>query len=77
MNFLQKISNKVHICLYNKPIVSRYISFNKRDIIYQCRCGKRKSYSIYREFGSSFPIETKILLSKQEYLDILNGCKEL
>jgi len=47
-----------HIHIYNTPIHSRYVSFSTREIIYECRCGKRCSKSVTKSFGSAFPIET-------------------
>ena len=43
---------------YEKPIISRYVSFGTRKIMYECKCGKRKSYYISVPFDIPFPIET-------------------
>jgi len=57
-----------------KPKLSRYISFSTRDILYECRCGKRKIKSITRDFGTPFPIETTTSLTHKEMQDaLLNG----
>jgi len=61
-----------HIHQY-KPIVSRYISFGARDIIYECRCGKREVRRVRRNFGDEFPIITATLLSKDDFDAILGG----
>ena len=46
-----------------KPILSRYISFNSRQILYESRNGHRKLVMVYRDFDSPFPIETTHFLS--------------
>lgn len=63
---------KVHCHSYLNPIVSRYISFNTRDIVYECRCGKRKIIRDYRPFDMPFPIETTNLITHQELEKIAN-----
>ena len=71
---LKKIIEKIHVCIFSKPIVSKYSTFNSRDIIYECRCGKRKSVNVYRNFGDSFPIETTNFLTEKDFKEIL--CNE-
>lgn len=63
---------KVHFHLYYKPIVSRYISFNTRDIVYECSCGKREIIRVYRFFGESFPIQTTHHITHKELQEIQN-----
>lgn len=56
------------------PKLSRYISFHTRDILYECKCGKRKIETVYRSFDDSFPIETTMLITHKEMQDaLLNG----
>lgn len=62
----------LHIHNFSKPIASRYVSFNTRDIIFECRCGDRKVKNIFKQFGESFPIETNTLISINEFNNILN-----
>lgn len=62
-----------HFHHYSKPVVSKYSGFNTRRIIYECRCGKRKEYHIYRRFGDAFPIETTDFTTHKEFDQILNG----
>ena len=42
-----------------------YISFNTRDIVYECRCGKRKIIRKYRPFDVPFPIATNFITRKE------------
>ncbi len=57
-----------------KPILSRYISFSSRDILYECKCGKRKIVNVYRDFDTPFPMETTMLLTHKDMQDaLLNG----
>ena len=57
---------KVHCHSYAKPIASSYVSFNSRDIVYECRCGERKIIREYRDFSDPFPIETSINMTRSE-----------
>lgn len=68
-----KIKKCFHFHNYSKPIYSKYVSFHVRDIIYECRCGKRKSKRTERTFSSTFPIETNICVGDEEFKRILNG----
>ena len=40
--------------------------------MYECRCGKRKIESVYRSFGSPFPIETTMFITNKEIQEIAN-----
>jgi hypothetical protein len=71
MKFLNKILAWLHTCNFSKPIVSKYVSFNKRDIIYECKCGKRKIIRVYRTFGIAFPIKTTNFITKEEFKKFL------
>lgn len=71
----KKIIEKIHVCIFSKPILSKYSTFNSRDIIYECRCGKRKVVNVYRNFGDYFPIETKNFLTDKEFKEILCNVK--
>lgn len=68
-NFLKKL----HVHWYNKPLVSQYGSFHVRYIIYECRCGYRKEYTITRGFDEDFPIPTTQLITDKEMKRILDG----
>lgn len=39
---LNKIRDYFHIHRYTQYVASRYVSFNSRDVIFECECGKRK-----------------------------------
>lgn len=69
---MDKIFKLLHIHIHINPIVSRYISFNTRDIIYECRCGDRCKRRVYRAYGDAFPIFTGSLNSKQ-FNEVLNN----
>lgn len=74
--WLKKIFEKMHVCIFSKPIISKYSTFNSRDIIYECRCGNKKDIKVYRGFGSDFPIKTTNFISDEEFLEILSQCNE-
>lgn len=69
---LTKIKKYLHIHRFNKPLVSMYVSFNIRNIIYQCKCGKKISKKVFIPYASPFPIETTLWLSKKDFNEILN-----
>lgn len=73
-NFINWLFNKkVHVHDY-KPIISRYVSFNSRDIMYECtKCYHKKHQYISRPFDISFPIETTAFISYNEFNDILKS----
>ena len=69
MRFTDYFPRKMHICYIGAtPIISRYVSFCTRDIIYECKvCGMRKIKRVYKPFGEAFPIETTPLITRQEF----------
>lgn len=72
MSWIKKIFDWLHACSFSKPIVSRYISFNTRDIVYECKCGRRKIIRIYRAFDVPFPIKTTHFITMKELEAIAN-----
>lgn len=62
---IKKIISLFHIHWFNKPIVSQYRTFHTRNIVFECRCGKRKCEQVYRAFGDPFPIETSFVTTKE------------
>lgn len=56
---------------FSKPIISKYVNFNSRDIIYQNIFGKRYVRRVYRDYGIPFPIPTTNLLTDEEFKNIL------
>jgi hypothetical protein len=48
---------------YFKPIVSRYVCFEAREILYECSCGKKELIMVYRKYAEPFPIETSYVTS--------------
>jgi len=66
IRFILKLFKKTHICWYNKPIVSRYITFGTRQIVYECRCGNRKAEKQYFGFDEEFPIITTPFLTEKD-----------
>lgn len=70
--FFNNLFKKSHVCWFGKPIISEYVSFHQRDIVYECKCGKRKLFRVYRDFDQPFPIETTIgSISTKEMNEIL------
>ncbi len=57
-----------HKCNFidGKAIASRYISFGTRDIVRECKCGKRAINREYYQYGDPLPIPTNILISHKE-----------
>jgi len=74
-NWIKKISEKLHIHNFSKPIVSRYVSFNTRDIVYECGCGKREIVRTHQPFGTPFPIATTMNITQKEIEKIANNRK--
>jgi hypothetical protein len=65
------LSKILHIHFYIKPIASQYVSFGGRNIIYECRCGKRRIEYVRKAYGDPFPIKTNILITDNEMQSIL------
>lgn len=61
-----------HKHLFDKPIVSRYVSFNYRDIIYSCSCGERKIIKVHADFDEPFPIQTSDLTREEFEKHLIN-----
>jgi hypothetical protein len=64
---------KLHFCIFSKPILSKYVTFNERDIIFKCRCGKKKIKRVYAAFSEPFPIETTNFISDKDFKKIANN----
>ena len=75
MNWLKQILKKIfpHKHDYCKPIASQYRSFNGRRVIYECSCGARKDFRVYKDFSDPFPIQTNINLSDKDFERILHA----
>ncbi len=69
---IKSIRKKLHVCYHNKPIISRYMSFHTREIIYECKCGHRQVERVTRAFSDPFPIETTSLIAYKEFGTHLN-----
>ena len=65
----------LHLCRFSHPIVSKYVGFETRNIIYQCKCGKRKCKKVTRTFEDNrdFPIKTSVMMTEKEFDIILAG----
>lgn len=72
LHLVRKIKNMAHVHKFNKPIISMYISFNSRDIVYECKCGYRQIFRINIPYEKSFPIETSNILTIKELESYLN-----
>lgn len=75
-NFWKWVKVKLHCHIYSAPIISRYISFHTREIVYRCRCGKM--VALREDFGLSqpFPIETSSV-SSEEIQALISGKIEM
>jgi len=71
MNIITKFFTPKHRHKHTKPIVSMYISFSTRDIIYECTCGHRESRREYFGFSEPLPIETAMNITNKEFLEYL------
>jgi len=65
--------NIFHIHIFNTPLASQYIGFNTRNIIWECRCGKRKLIQESRNFGEPFSMPTSNFMTTKEFEEILNN----
>jgi hypothetical protein len=71
MNIIKIILTKLHSHDYNKPIVSRYVSFSERDIVFECNCGKRQLLRERREFSDAFSMLTTMGITKTDVKKLL------
>lgn len=72
MNKLIKlIKDKIHFHSFDKPIKSAYVSFNTRDIIYECKCSKKKIIRVNLPFSIPFPIETTPFITTEDLKQLL------
>jgi hypothetical protein len=63
----EKLKILKHNCFPSKPLVSRYIGFNTRDIVYECKtCGNRKIIRLTLPFEKPFPIPTTSHITHKE-----------
>lgn len=62
----------LHIHRYNKPIISNYVSFSTRDVVWECRCGHRKLVRESRAFSSPFSLSWTVGLNNKEMEQVLN-----
>ena len=69
---LENGKNKLHVHSYDKPIISQYVSFNTRDIVYECKCGKRTIKRVYQSFSEPFPINTTPFITNEDLKKICN-----
>ena len=78
MRFIKWIKNKLQVHYFSKPIVSEYRSFNVRNIIFECRCGKRELRKEVRGFDEDFSMPTSHLVTTKQMNEILNlkRCKD-
>ena len=56
-----KILKKLfHIHYYSKVVISRYTSFNFREVIVECKCGDRKIKKVSYDSIHPFPTASEI-----------------
>jgi hypothetical protein len=73
MNIFDLVVRKLHIHVYGKPVVSMYRSFNYRDVIFECRCGKRIIKNVRHD--EIFPFETAYMIDRKEFEQYLTNNK--
>lgn len=64
------LKNYFHIHNYNKIIASQYLSFSYRNVVVECKCGKRRIE--IRHHDSVHPFETTSLITNKEMEDLCN-----
>ena len=69
---MKTILNLLHIHFHSTPIVSKYVSFHTRHIIFECSCGHRCTKEMTLPYGRGFPIYTGSL-SDREFNEVLHG----
>ncbi len=76
MNWIEKIKKKFHKHTYQIPVISRYRTFNYRDVIYECsKCGHRKiKEDIPGEWILPY-LETADILSQKKFEEYLTNDK--
>lgn len=70
---MKKLISLLHIHRFNQPILSQYISFGSRRIIYQCKYGCKKSQDVYRSFSKPFPMPTTNFVEDKDVKAVLNN----
>jgi azurin len=73
MKLLSLIFSKKHYHEFNKPVMSRYVSFNSRDIIFECKCGELKMVRENRGYADAFSMGTNLYTTAQEMDDFLKS----
>ena len=71
---LEKLRKFFHIHdFWRKFVASKYVSFNYREVIGECRCGKRKNLGILHH-NTVYPyIRTMAFITDKEFNEILEG----
>ena len=64
------LKDKVHRHNYYKIIASQYVSFNYRNVVVECDCGKRKLEK--RHHDDVYPFLTNILITNNEMKKLTN-----
>lgn len=71
---MKRLLKLFHKCWYKKPILSRYLSFNSREIVFECRCGKRKLFEVtVSDSDKPFPIQTTPFLTDEDIKQCLTN----
>jgi len=72
VSIFEYIKSKLHIHLHSVPVVARYVSFNWREVIYECRCGRRV---VRRVPFCLVSIELAIMITEKEFQQYLTNGK--
>ena len=76
-NLINNLKKYLHCHIYSKPVLSRYVSFHTREIVWRCRCGGMVAHRMTLPFGVAFPIKTTDDVGSDEIQDLLAGKIEL
>jgi hypothetical protein len=62
-----------HTHNYSKIIASQYVSFNYRNVVVECKCGKRKIEKYHHD--NVYPFKTNCFITNIEMEKLINSIK--
>lgn len=74
---MNKLISALHIHRFNQPILSQYVSFGTRKIVYQCKCGCKKVQEVRRAFSEPFPMPTTNFIEDKDVRTVLKNTSVL
>lgn len=69
MKLLFWLKTKLHVHSYNKIIASQYRSFNYRNVVVECNCGKRKIERWHHD--DVYPFSTNNFITDKEMKELI------